>query len=76
MTPTEAREVLWFYGREGGQEPGSFVESLIRTMARADAFNLTKLGWAFPGYATAVRWMKQFEDGADRLRQVAEGSVQ
>jgi len=70
-TPTEAREVLFAYGREGGQQPGSFAESLIRTMMLADAFNLAKLRSAFPGYATAVGWMIHFEDGADRLRQVA-----
>lgn len=71
-TPTEAREVLFAYGAEGGQQPGSFAEALITAMMRADAFNLAKLRSAFPGYVTAVGWMTHFHDGADRLRQVAQ----
>lgn len=69
-TPHEACQVLWPLAREG-YEPGSFVDSLIETMCRADPGNLAKLALGFPGYASAVHAYKNDDDGLDRLRSVA-----
>lgn len=52
---TVSRSVAWFYGREGGWQPGSFVEALLTAISRADQENLFRLALAFPAYVEAMR---------------------
>lgn len=68
VTPAEARHVLFYYGQEGGEEPGGFVHSLLLAISRADADNLTRLRQGFPGYVAAMKdWHP--EDLKARLRE-------
>jgi hypothetical protein len=70
ITPTIANQVLWHYGR-GGYEPGSFVATLILTIAKADDLNRGLLALGFPGYVQAVNLIERTPSGADYLTEVA-----
>lgn len=68
MTPEEqevARHLLWFAGHADGWQPGSFSESLIATLSRADLNNKEKLLKAFPEYRRPMAVMEV--EGASAL---------
>lgn len=69
ITPEIAAHVLHLYG-EGGYSPGSYVEDLVRLIARADFEQRLKFAKLYPGYVTAVTWAKDTGDGVDRLRAI------
>jgi hypothetical protein len=54
LTQEVCRHVLWFYGAEGGVQPGSFTESLMKTIKLADGWNKAKLVHGFPEYVAAL----------------------
>lgn len=61
------RHVLWHLGDQNlGEQPGSFVELLLRTIEHADAGNRLKLSLVFEGYVNAVRAAQQV--GIEALR--------
>lgn len=64
-----AAHVLWVYREDGGMQPGSFVEALIKAMQRADRENLTLLGTAFPNHAKCV-WRWRFASGGSEAVKV------
>lgn len=73
-----AAQVWWYFAdgavrssTAGVYPPGSFIESLIRTMSRADPHNLTKLASAFPEYAMCVHIAKNTPDGMADLLAMA-----
>lgn len=73
ITPDIARQVLWYYGdRKLGFEPGGFTHKLIGAAAHADSFNISKLALAFPEIAEAVNLAKNFPEGMDQLREIAQ----
>ncbi len=49
-----ARQCAWFFGHEGGEEPGSFVTSLLEAISHADAENRGLLALVFPAYVAAM----------------------
>lgn len=69
--PEVAAHVLWHY-RQLGYPPGSFVSSLIKTIAVADPGNRRRLGRGFPEYVRAVSLATDEMDGIDALRRVIE----
>lgn len=61
MTPEEqevARHLLWLAGHADGWQPGSFSESLIAALRRADLNNREKLLKAFPEYRRPLAVME------------------
>lgn len=66
----EVRHVLWFYGRDGGMQPGGFIGHLLAAIDGADMENRRKLGLGFQSYVVLVEVMKQVPDGAERLRRL------
>lgn len=76
VTPTIAAQVLWHF--EGpappSLKPGSFIASLIDTIAHADPTNQARLALGFPGYVMAVSWAQNFADGIGELRAIARGT--
>lgn len=72
ITPEIAAHVL-FYFRGEGYEPGSFVSSLMSTIAKADQGNQLRLWLAFPLYVEAMRLAMYADGGLDKLRRIFEG---
>ena len=66
-----AAHVLWHY-RQIGYPPGSFVSSLIKTIAGADPGNRRLLARGFPDYVRAVAMATEDPSGIDLLRRVLE----
>lgn len=71
ITPEIAAQVLWHYDATGGMEPGGFKQALIITLDKADRENVLRLSAVYPGYALAVHWAKNTEDGIARLQDIA-----
>lgn len=55
ITPETARHVLWHWGQPGGYQPGSFTQSLMCTIDRADYVNTALLRTIYPGYVIALK---------------------
>lgn len=55
ITPEIARHVLWHWGQPGGYQPGSFTQSLMCTIDRADRDNAELLRTIYPGYVSALK---------------------
>lgn len=71
VSAREAQAVLHHYRMPGGVEPGSFVQSLVETIARADPVNRLRLGIGFLGYVSAVYLAELTPDGIEWLRRRA-----
>lgn len=68
-----ARHVLWTFGDLNyGQRPGSFTETLIEAICRADVRNCHKLSKGFPIYTGFVLIAQNHEYGMAFLRSIAE----
>jgi hypothetical protein len=57
------RQVLWFFGRPGGVQPGGFRTALLEAMAVADQENFERLYSAFPALGFWFAALKQRHDG-------------
>ncbi|WP_137843818.1 hypothetical protein [Microbacterium sp. 2FI] len=57
------RQVLWFFGRPGGREPGGFRSALFEAMAVADQENFSRLYSAFPVLGFWFDALKSRSDG-------------
>lgn len=66
-----ARHVLWFYGHEGGIQPGTFTENLITAIDSADMDNTAALANAFPSLVAAVIAAKHDPNGIKALQRAA-----
>lgn len=73
-TPIDVvREVLWHLGDQNlGQQPGSFVEALLRAVDRADAVNRLKLALVYEPYVNALHAAREvtIEVLRDRVKAV------
>jgi len=59
-----------FYVFEGrGMKPGSFVESLIETIVKADAVNKSKLYLGFPDYVNVV---SAYQNSVEKYNEMSE----
>lgn len=65
ITPETARHVLWHWGQPGGYQPGSFTQSLMCTIDRADNVNAALLRTIYPGLVIALKG-----SGADAVTQL------
>lgn len=72
----DAAHVLWFFAGGEGYRPGSFTESLISTMAKADSGNMARLALSFPGLCAAVSLAKNSPTGIETLRAIANGRAE
>lgn len=70
---TAAKHILWVVegDRTLGEEPGSFIASLIDTMMRADEFHRGRLARVYPHYAAHVHMYKTNPDGPRSMRAIA-----
>lgn len=66
-----ARHVLWFYGQDGGIQPGTFTEHLITTVDSADMDNTALLANAYPSLVAAVIAAKLDPNGIAALQRIA-----
>ncbi len=57
------RQVLWFFGRPGGRQPGGFRTALFEAMAIADQENFSRLYSSFPVLGFWFDVLKQRSDG-------------
>jgi hypothetical protein len=73
ITPDVARHVLAELDDGPAQyaRGGSFVRSLVDCACASDQQNLTRLGLAFPDYASAVHVWRNWPRGAALLREIA-----
>ena len=76
ITQDDAQHVLWYFRGGEGYRPGSFTESLISTMAKADNSNLTLLMLAYPGLCAAVSLAKNSPTGIETLRRIANSGAE
>lgn len=76
ITQHIARDVLGYYGMEGGWHPGGFTASLLAAFSRADSSNFTLLATVFPGYAEAMSLMRSVGGGHIELRKIAGDDAQ
>jgi hypothetical protein len=78
FTPKEAGHVLNVMASEG-MAPGSFIESLIVAISKADPNNRRLLALGFPGYVDAVTAYQTELGGISKLREafliMAEGGT-
>ena len=66
----EVSQVLFFFGRTEGTLPaGSFVNSLIDAIMRADTQNMQKLHLGFPEYVDAV---KAYQSGTNMAGETVD----
>lgn len=49
------RQLLGYYGYEGGYPPGGFLSSLLGTWGKADHMNRSRLSVAFPELEELLR---------------------
>jgi hypothetical protein len=73
ITPEIARHVLWAFDAEGGWQPGSFTQHLMRAASAADIANKATLATAYPGYVAAVTIAQFDTDGIPFLQRLAKG---
>lgn len=71
VTPTAAAQVAHWYRPSLGYRAGSFIESLIGTIALADLTNRALLGLAFPEYVAAVTVAADHPGGIEELALIA-----
>jgi hypothetical protein len=70
-----ARNILWYFGdRTLGWQPGSFTESLLRTIQKADAGNRRRLALGFPEEVSMMVQAAEELHGLDALREAVQGS--
>lgn len=79
-TPAEqlviARQVLWHFGDTVlGYQPGSFVESLLRTFGRADQRNFARLFLTFPEFGVPAHAVMHTPDGLEELRSFVKAAL-
>lgn len=68
-----ARNVLWYFGdSERGWQPGSFTESLIKTVCKADMENISRLSRGFPVLVSMVNTAKTYMNGMQLLQEFAD----
>lgn len=67
------REVLWHFSHPQGWRPGSFHETLLEAMGRADYENFSKLRKAFPDYGDCMYLAMHEVDGISTLVTTLEG---
>lgn len=68
-----ARHVLWFFGQDGGHQPGSFTKHLMYALSFADMANTAKIAEVYPDYAAAMLAAKLDPDGIKNLQRIAMG---
>lgn len=75
ITPKVAAQVLYHFDgpRPPALRPGSFITSLIDTIAHADPNNQRRLALGFPDYVVAVQLAQDTADGVATLRRLAGG---
>jgi len=75
MSDPTQRELAWYVLRQFGEEnwprPGSFYESLVETVARADPTNQARLAMAYPQLVGLVRKAQNEFGGMIELRLMA-----
>ncbi|WP_427870579.1 hypothetical protein [Leucobacter luti] len=71
IQPEEARHVLWSIGDPRGYRPGSFTETLLSAIAKADVGNRQRLFQAFPGLVQAAT-LARTAGGREELARIAE----
>lgn len=75
MTDPTSRELAWYVLRQFGDpnwpRPGSFYESLVETVARADPTNQARLAVAFPELVRLVALAQNEPGGMVELRLMA-----
>lgn len=70
-----ARHVLHGFGDPHlGEEGGHFVDSLLRTIARADATNRDKLAQVYPEYVLAFRAVANEPWGLEWLQNIVRSA--
>lgn len=62
-----ARDLLGYYGFDGGYGPGGFTTKLIRCWESADAGNRARLALAFPAMAVAISALTESRAALYRL---------
>jgi histidinol-phosphate/aromatic aminotransferase/cobyric acid decarboxylase-like protein len=65
-----ARHVAWHFSIPGGMRPGSFTETLIELIVRADPMNYTRLRMVYPTYAMYIFMAQETEVGAIELQRL------
>ena len=60
------RQLLGYYGYEGGYPAGGFLSSLLGTWEKADHMNRSRLSVAFPELAGLLRRFQSMEPEAFR----------
>lgn len=74
ISQVDAAQVSWFFDLgPHREEPGSFRQSLLTTMSRADPHNFDALSRPFGTLAAAVIIAKQHPDGRRILQAIARG---
>jgi hypothetical protein len=71
ITPETARHVLWHWGQPGGYQPGSFTQSLMCTIDRADYVHTALLRTIYPALVAALK--DGDADTVARLQKIARG---
>jgi hypothetical protein len=73
ISQTPARHVLWYFGENGGMDPGRFIHCLIAAICAADPDNQARLATIYPEYVAAVLGAKLDPDGTANLQRIAAG---
>lgn len=63
------RHAFYYYGYEGGYEPGSFTTKLMDAIAHADLSNRAKLWAAFPELVSAMAKIMDQPNAEAELRR-------
>jgi len=71
ITSEVARHVLWQFDANGGWQPGSFTQHLMRAFAVADLVNFHRLQAAYPEYGAAIALAQNDPQGLARLQHIA-----
>lgn len=67
-----AQYVLGHFGYANGPKPGSFYESLIVTIAKADPSNRARLSQGFPMLVDMMTAAQDSPDGVNRLHAASQ----
>ncbi|SDN18814.1 hypothetical protein [Streptomyces wuyuanensis] len=73
ISPETARHVLWHWGRPGGVQPGSFTQSLMVTIDRADYVHTALLRTIYPALVAALK--DGNADTVAKLQTIASGKA-
>jgi len=71
----EAAANVLFVMHGEGFKPGSFTTALIHALAKADTYNLMKLGREYPDLAAAVDAYKNADHGLSTLQEIMENFI-